>query len=142
MKDGGLRSLFRRQFNSWQWSSIETAGTATGVPDSEFCTPTGCQGWVEFKQTKVFYVHVKPLQVSWLMKRCRYGGNAWIVARRTPSAAKFAGEDQLWLMRGDQAEALFNRGLNGVHALCWEGGPSNWNFDEVAEALTNRHCNL
>jgi hypothetical protein len=136
MKDGGLRSLFRVQFRSWQWSSIETAGTASGVPDSEFCTPTGVQGWIEFKQTKIYHVKIKPLQVAWLMRRCRYGGNAWIVVRRTPEAQKFAGVDELWLLSGNQAERLFQGGLQEVYGLCWEGGPSNWNFEEVSNNLT------
>jgi hypothetical protein len=137
MKDGDLRPLFRKTFNTWQWSSIETAGTASGVPDSEFCTPAGIQGWIEFKQTKIYHVHIKPLQVAWLMRRCRYGGNAWIIVRRWPSAAKFAGVDELWLLRGNQAEALFRDGLNGVRGYCWQGGPSTWNFEEVEKILSN-----
>ena len=126
--DGGLRPLFRHRFNCWQWSSIETAGSATGVPDSEFCTPAGIQGWVEFKQTKIYYVQIKPLQVAWIMRRCRMGGNAWIAVRRA--------QNELWLMSGNQAEALATTGLRGVSAWCWEGGPSNWNFAEVANLLT------
>jgi hypothetical protein len=133
MKDGGLRPLFRKRFNTWQWSSIETAGTASGVPDSEFCTPTGCQGWIEFKQTKISHVRIKPLQVSWLMRRCRLGGNAWIIVRRVPSAIKYAGNDELWLMRGNQAEALFNNGLEGTYSVVWKAG---WNYDEIARYLT------
>jgi hypothetical protein len=132
MKDGGLRPLFRHKFKSWQWTSIETAGTVGGVPDSEFCAPTGEQGWIEFKFTKILYVQIKPLQVAWLMRRCRYGGNAWIAVRRTPSAAKYNNLDDLWLMFGDQAEALLYDGLNGVSALRWEGGPSNWNWNEIS----------
>jgi hypothetical protein len=135
-KDGDLRPLFRHQFRTWQWSSIETAGTASGVPDSEFCTPTGCQGWVEFKKTHIFHVHIKPLQVAWLMRRCRYGGNAWIAVRRLPSAQKFMGDDELWLMRGNQAEALCYHGLSGTFAKKWSGGPSGWNYEEVADILT------
>jgi hypothetical protein len=136
MKDGGLRPLFRQKFKAWQWSSIETAGTASGVPDSEFCTPTGIQGWIEFKQTTIFFVVIKPLQVAWLMRRCRYGGNAWIAVRRTPSAVKYNHLDELWLMSGDQAEALYYDGLNGTTAMCWGGGPSNWNWDEISKILT------
>ena len=75
-KDGDLRSLFRIKLKTYQWTSIETAGTVSGVPDSEFCTPEGIQGWLEFKRTNVFYVHINPFQVAWLMRRCRYGGRA------------------------------------------------------------------
>jgi hypothetical protein len=135
MKDGGLRTIFRHELSKWQWTSVETAGSASGVPDSEFCTLNGVQGWVEFKQTKIYYVHIKPLQVAWLMRRCRMGGRAWIAVRRTPESQKESGQDELWLMRGDQAEALFNNGLEGVHANMWSGGPKNWNFEQVGNIL-------
>lgn len=135
MIDGGLRPIFRAKIPSWQWSSIETAGTASGVPDSEFCTPDGVQGWLEFKRTTVFYVLLKEFQVSWLMRRARYGGNAWIAVRRTPTSQREAGVDQLWLMKADQALRLYEGGLENVYALCWEGGPNNWNFEEVSAAL-------
>jgi hypothetical protein len=139
MSDGGLRAEFRKRFPTWQWTSIETGATASGVPDSEFCTPTGVEGWVEFKFTDKFYVQIKSFQVSWLMKRRRYGGNAWIAVRRTPTAKKWAGVDELWFMDGNQADALFYNGLYGVTALCWEGGPSNWNFGEVGTLLSKPH---
>jgi hypothetical protein len=132
MKDGDLRTIFRVRFRNWQWSSVETAGTASGVPDSEFCTPHGIQGWIEFKQTHIYRVNIRPFQVSWLMRRCRYGGNAWVAVRRTPNSKKEAGVDQLWLMNGDQAQALAEGGLECVHATMWEGGPSNWNWDEIS----------
>jgi hypothetical protein len=142
MKDGGLRPLFRNKFRQWQWTSVETAGTATGVPDSEFCSQTGHQGWIEFKQTKIFHVGIQPLQVAWLMRRCRYGGNAWIAVRRTPTAKIHEGVDELWFMRGDQAEALFHNGLGDqIHAKSWPGGPSNWNWEEIA-AILNQEIQL
>jgi hypothetical protein len=135
MKDGNLRLLFRNQFKSWQWTSIETSGSASGVPDSEFCTPEGIQGWVEFKTTKIFHVQIKPFQVSWLDKRCRYGGNAWIAVRRLPTAQTHTGADELWLIFGNQAIALAKHGLKNVMGVKWGGGPSNWNWDEVASIL-------
>lgn len=130
ISDGGLRPLFRQKFRQWQWTSIETAFSASGVPDSEFCTPTGISGWVEFKKTNIYYVKIKPFQVSWLMRRCRYGGNAWIAVRRLRQDT-----DELWLMFGDQAEALHYEGLEGISGWCWSGGPSNWNFNEVGSLL-------
>jgi hypothetical protein len=135
-KDGDLRFLFRNKLRDFQWTSVETAGTMSGVPDSEFCTPNGNQGWIEFKRTSIFHVQVKTFQVSWLMRRCRYGGNAWIAVRRVPSSKKEHGVDQLWLMRGDQAQALFDHGLEYVYATCWEGGPSNWNYGEISNILS------
>ena len=133
LKDGGLRTIFRQQLKDWQWTSIESAFTSSGIPDSEFCAPNGVSGWIEYKITHIFYVQIKPFQISWLMRRCRYGGNAWIAVRRTARDKS----DQLWLMRGDQAEALHNCGLEGTHCWVWEGGPSGWNFDEIASLLCN-----
>lgn len=140
--DGGLRPIFRSKISSWQWSSIETAGTASGVPDSEFCTPEGVQGWLEFKKTNIFHVKINSFQVAWLMRRCRIGGNAWIAVRRTPKSNIDFGVDQLWLMRGHQAERLFHGGLESVHALCWEGGPNNWDFGEIASTLNLKYSVL
>src|SRR5215475_555002 len=139
MKDGGLRSIFRDQFRSWHWNTIEVGIIAGGIPDNEFCTPSGIQAWIEFKQTKIYSVQLKPLQVAWHMKRCRYHGNSWIAVRRTPQSIRDAGKDQLWLMWGDQAEALFREGLHGVKAHCWEGGPSEWNRKEVEDILLTLH---
>jgi len=137
-KDGGLRPIFRHQFKTWQWSTIEVGATQGGLPDNEFCTPEGIQGWIELKQTHIFYVKVKPLQVAWLMRRCRYGGNAWIAVRRTPQSQKEIGIDQLWLMKGDQAANLATAGLQGIdHYTIWEGGPSNWNFAEIGHMLSH-----
>jgi hypothetical protein len=133
MSDGGLRPLFRYKFRRWQWTSIETAFSASGVPDSEFCTPDGVQGWVEFKKCSAFYVQIKPFQVAWLDRRCRYGGNAWIAVRRMHKS----GADELWLMKGDQAVPLSQCGLDGVEAWMWEGGPTNWNFTEIGNMLSH-----
>jgi len=136
MKDGDLRSLFRTQFREFQWTSVETAGTASGVPDSEFCTPTGIQGWIEFKQTHINKVVIKPFQIVWINKRFRYGGNVWIAVRRTPKSQKEAGVDDLWLISGSQIIVLAENGLDGVEATCWHGGPGNWNWKEIYNILS------
>jgi hypothetical protein len=135
MKDGGLRKEFRLGLPQYQWTSIETAGVSTGVPDSEFCSPWGKQGWIEFKRTHAYAVNITSFQVAWLMRRCRYGASAWIAVRRIPNAKKWEGIDELWFMNGDQADALFYNGLEGVHATCWGGGPGNWNFQEIHEII-------
>jgi hypothetical protein len=69
------------------------------------------------------------------MRRCRSGGNAWIAVRRVPTAQKYDNVDELWLMRGDQADTLFHNGLTGVHAMVYSGGPRNWNYNEVEMIL-------
>lgn len=138
MKDGDLRTLFRNKLRQFQWTSIETAGSASGVPDAEYCTPEGIQGWVEFKVTKIYYVHIKPLQVSWIDRRARYGGNVWIAVRRVPIAQIHTGVDELWLMHGRQAQALEKGGLQNTRAIRWFGGPSSWNYDQIADILSRK----
>ncbi|PWT89997.1 MAG: hypothetical protein C5B54_08005 [Acidobacteria bacterium] len=135
MKDGDLRTLFRVKFRDWQWTSVETAGTASGVPDSEFCTPYGVQGWIEFKLTHINKVAIRPFQVAWLDRRCRYGGNAWIAVRRVPNSQRENGVDQLVLMSGNQAKALYEMGIEGTVRCEWNGGLGNWNWTEVSNIL-------
>jgi hypothetical protein len=135
--DGGLRSIFRQQLRDWQWTSIETAFSASGVPDSEFCSTTGISGWIEYKKTHIFYVKFQPFQVPWIDRRCRLGGNAWIAVRRMPKSQREAGADELWLVKGDQVRILESNGLEYVEATVWEGGPSRWNFKEIASQLCN-----
>jgi hypothetical protein len=138
VKDGGLRSLFRNKLPHFQWTSVETAGTASGVPDSEFCTPSGVQGWIEFKRTTAFYVAFQTFQPAWIYQRSRYGGNVWIAVRRIPTAQKFAGVDELWLMKGDQVITLVNEGLQATYAMKWSNGPGEWNYSQLEEILNLR----
>jgi hypothetical protein len=56
--------------------------------------------------------------------------------RRIPIARKYNGADELWLIRGDQAIALDEGGLKSVGAISWDGGPSNWNWDQISKILT------
>ena len=133
MKDGNLRHIFRYKFRQWQWSTIEVGTTQGGIPDNEFCTRTGVSGWIEFKKTSIWHVQIKPLQVSWLERRCRYGGNAWIAVRRIHKG----GADELWLMKGSQAPDLYKHGLEGVYATVWEGGPNAWNYTEIGNMLSS-----
>jgi hypothetical protein len=51
----------------------------------------------------------------------------------------YNGADELWLMRGDQAEALFNGGLESVSAWMWSGGPNNWSFQEIHNIFHGLH---
>ena len=135
LKDGGLRGILQKQFPGWQWSTIEVGATAGGIPDNEFCMPCGRQGWIELKWTDRYYVQIKDLQVSWLMRRWRYNRGSWIAVRRTPHTKQEAGVDQLYLMTGGEAERLFDHGLTGVTAWRWDGGPSNWNFAEFESII-------
>lgn len=134
-RDGGLRAIFRDHLK-WQWTPIETS-TVPGVPDSEFCSPNGGQGWIEFKMTTAWAVVFQPFQSAWLDRRARYGGRAWIAVRRRPIARRYAGNDELWLVGASQAIGLEEFGLRYVfpHALISEGGPAKWNWGDIARTL-------
>jgi hypothetical protein len=135
MTDGNLRAIFQQRLSTWQWNKIETGVISPGLPDSEFCVPyIQHSGWIEFKATKIYSVQIKPLQVAWLMQRSRYNRDAWIAVRRFVIHKSI---DELWLMSGDQAMALKNGGLRNITGWMWEGGPSNWNFIEIGEMLSN-----
>src|SRR6516164_7379137 len=122
--DGGLRGIFRSYLGGWQWNTIETGIIFPGLPDSEFCSPWGHSGWIEFKFTKIFSVQIKQHQVAWLQQRWRYGQDAWIAVRRTPGSALYHNVDQLWLMEAWNAPALYDGGLDNVKAVHWDGGPN------------------
>jgi hypothetical protein len=139
-KDGGLRPMFRERLKGWQFSSIESAGSAIGVPDLEFCTPSGVQGWIECKVTKIFTVQMSALQAAWIDRRSRYGGNIWISVRRTPVAKIYENVDELWLVNGSQAKDLRAGGLRNIDPQSYTrycGGPSRWDWDSIERTLIN-----
>lgn len=143
--DGGLRPLFRQHVTGCDWQSVETAITGGGVPDSNYCLVgddgSGVEGWVEFKQTSGWAVTLRPEQVGWITRRCRYGGRVFIAVRRQNAGGVRRGDpvDELWLLRGSYARELLDRGLKHGPAEAilgrWMGGPSQWDWDSVRHHL-------
>jgi hypothetical protein len=125
-RDGNLRRIFRDHLKTAQWSSIETGATAGGVPDSEYCFYTangGGQGWIEFKAVKGWRVTLQPAQVSWISRRVRLGGVAWIAAVK---------DDVLYMVHGLYVHDLHNDGLRGAPwARLFHGGPRGWDWQQV-----------
>ena len=136
MRDGGLRTEFRNRFFGWQWTSIETF-TQPGVPDSEYCSPDGDQGWIEFKRTVGWAVTFEPFQPAWIDRRARYGGRVWIAVRRVPSAKRWAGMNQLWLIPGKMVLDLAHQGLKpfGEEHMMGALGPASWNWGLIEAKL-------
>lgn len=130
--DGGLRQLFRANLRQAHWNSVETGGTAQGVPDSEYCFPGGPCGWVEFKQIRGWVVPLRPAQIGWLTRRSRMGGRCWVAVRK---------EGTLWLVPGSEAAAIREVGMRGITPV-GEGGPSEWDWAEIAEQLAAGESNL
>jgi hypothetical protein len=130
-QDGGLRWLFRTRLPRAQWTSVETGGTASGVPDCEYCFPGGAQGWVEMKLTRAWAVRFAPAQVAWVGRRARLGGRITLAVRRINGI-----EDQLWLVEGALIGVLREEGLKDCALLGqWTGGPAKWPWDRVGEIL-------
>lgn len=125
--DGGLRTLFRTHFRDWQWTSIETGAVSPGTPDAEFCAPSGCAGWVEYKQTSGWKVTFQPLQVPWVHRRWRLGGRVFVAVRRK--------KDYLYVIPGEKILELEERGVRDFVPI--QGvGARNWDWAEVERILT------
>jgi hypothetical protein len=45
---GALREVGKEVLRKGGNEIVETGATAGGVPDSEYCSPYGRQGWLEF----------------------------------------------------------------------------------------------
>lgn len=130
--DGGLRALFQERMPFVHWTTIETGGTALGVPDLEGCR-AGRQVWVEMKQTEHWAVSkVRPNQVAWIERRLRAGGNVYLGVRRAGG--------ELWLLSGRAARPLIlGERLSSLSTDLvlgrWDGGPARWDWGKVAETL-------
>jgi hypothetical protein len=142
MIDGGLSTLLRQHFLHWQLTRLESGGTARGIPDLEYAAPGGVSGWIELKRTTTQRVAFRPGQVGWLHRRASLGGRATLAIRRQPTARKFAGADELWLIDAIHALALMQSGLDQVPAACaGVGGPKQWDWSAVERFLFARSAN-
>jgi hypothetical protein len=131
--DGGLRKEFRKHLKKVHWVTIESRFTEFGIPDLNGALG-GREFWLEFKTTKHWTVKIRPAQVAWILRRCRTGGHVYIGIRRKNKI-----DDELWLVHGVAVQILLHYGLNDLPdeaiAGCWHGGPSEWDWDEVKQAL-------
>jgi hypothetical protein len=140
MIDGDLRPLFRKHLPYFHWTSIESGGTVSGIPDSSYCS-RGVEGFIEFKVTDGYAVTLNPYQIGWICARVRHGGRVWIGVRRRSEAGprKGAAVDELWFFPGALAKEARLVGLRGLakrpEVLRWSGGPSSWGWSVVADRL-------
>lgn len=121
--------------------SIETGGTGAGIPDFNFCRE-GVEGWVECKSTDGWAVTLDPPQIGWIERRVRCGGRVLIAVRRRHQGGPRLGSavDELHLLPGHLARAARIGGLRAPDVADqtlgrWQGGPSRWAWDQVAQAL-------
>lgn len=135
--DGGLRKIFRERLPDFFWISIETGGTAGGVPDSHF-VKNGRAAWVEYKWTKAWAIGLDPAQVAWHSRYAREGGLSFVAVRRQCEAGpRKTAADELLIFRGSAAAVLRAEGLRGPAVPLFQaaGGPSAWSWDEVRAVL-------
>jgi hypothetical protein len=131
MKDGGLRSIFKRKLRQVHWQSIETSHIGAGVPDLNGCYRS-VEFWIELKKAKGWSVGLSPVQIAWISRRIRSGGRVFIAVRKGST---------LWLLHGAAATALRQQGLRdlpaGALAGCWQGGPAKWPWPAVLGLLAS-----
>ena len=81
-KEKNLWALLRDNIKEVHWQRIETGMTGSGVPDVNGCAK-GKEFWIELKE-----VHsgnsltLRPMQVAWLSKRAKNGGQVFVLARK------------------------------------------------------------
>jgi hypothetical protein len=129
--DGGLRSVFKERLSGatgWQFTPIETGAIVSGVPDAEYCAPGGISGWIEFKyilSPKGMVVGLRPAQVSWIDRRSRVGGRAFIAIQR---------KDELYLYSGIGVKELKRHGLESQLGLLYHG-KGKWDWETIRTLL-------
>lgn len=130
--DGGLRSAFKDHLKGWHFTPIETGAIVSGVPDAEYCSPGGVSGWIEFKYVsaaKGLVVGLRPAQVSWIDRRVRLGGRAFIAIQR---------KDELFLYSGVGVKELKRDGLASQLGLLYHGHQRNgWDWDAIRGILSS-----
>jgi hypothetical protein len=141
--DDGLRRIFKAELEVLQFhcQSVETGGTGQGIPDTNYCVE-GVEGWIEFKATDGHAVTLRPEQIGWIERRLRHGGRVWIAVRQRHDGGprRGAAVDALHLLPGHVARAARLGGLRASEVVAnraglWQGGPSRWDWSEVAQIL-------
>src|ERR1700730_17167500 len=138
--DDGLRSLIvscLKVIDGEQifWQPIETALTASGVPDLYGCWRRH-HVWMECKRTKAWSIKMDEFQVGWLLRLARAGGVGFVAVRRRCTAGpRRLAADELYLVKGTSAPRLVAEGLSGRWCGWMSGGPESWDWDEGGRGL-------
>lgn len=138
--DGGLRSLFRQNLKEgFQWTSVESGTTGSGIPDSEFCC-NGESGWIEYKLTSVWAIGISAEQCAWHRARYMRGGRSFIAIRRKHNGGPRKGPpvDSLYIYSGQYASFLRSDGLKTEAEKLgyWVGSPRDWDWSAIRQIIT------
>lgn len=144
MADGNLGRIFQEHITNVHWQRIESGMTGGGIPDLNGCDrETGVEIWIENKQARCWQVAIRPEQVAWIERRCRYNGRAFVATRRTTVAGPRKGEavDELWLHHGRDIRSVAMMGLEKASPplIRCGGGPGQWWWREIRIALFGGH---
>lgn len=142
LNDGGLRPTFRKHLPQVHWTSIESALTGSGIPDTNGCF-RGFEFWIEHKATDGYAVRLRSAQYAWGMRRARSEGRVFCAVRRCVEGGPRRGAacDDLWLIPVKHYPALFDAGLRPflrdrpADVGHWTGGASEWDWKEVLARL-------
>lgn len=132
-RDGELRRILRANLPDGDWQSIESGGTVTGLPDSNYCFPGGHEGWVEGKLIHGWTVKMRPAQIGWMDRRSRRGGRCFVFVRRLNDRA-----DELHVLRGSEVVAFSGARCNLLEhraSARFAGGPSRWDWGAIRKIL-------
>jgi len=120
------------------WTTIETGRAQAGVPDTNYLTRDGVEGWVECKATAANMVKFESEQIGWLHRRARYGGRAFVAVRKQHAGGRRLGLscDELhvvhckWIMEF-AAHGLAHRRVIHVGS----DGPARWDWEQLRHIL-------
>ena len=129
MSDGELRKIFRKHLTGFDLLSVETGGTTSGVPDTNYAAPGDIEGWIENKACDHWRVTIRPMQIGWCERRLRYNSRVFVAVRR--------GGTELYLFHASQMRRLQEERIDIVPRLGhWTGGAARWDWDRIAALLT------
>ena len=126
--ESDFRRTFRKSLPQVHWATVESRTTESGIPDINGCL-LGVEFWVECKTTKAFAVVMRPMQISWILRRVRHGGKVIIAVRKKNTKV-----DELYLIDGKHVKQLNEKGLHGFPCI-GTGGPSQWPWPDIAKAI-------
>jgi len=93
------------------WQSLESSVMGQGIPDLNGCCD-GQEVWLELKYTKLLKpsnISLEPMQVAWIYKRAKAGGNIWIALCQETKNFK---PKFIYLWKGKDVQKIHSIGFN------------------------------
>jgi len=127
MSDGELRKIYRKYLKGGDLLPIETGGSISGVPDTNWCKK-GTEVWIENKAADHWRVTIRPMQIGWCERRLHHGGRVFCAVRRA--------QNELWLFHASKMRDLEDSRIDLVPNLgYWNGGAAKWDWAAIEQIL-------